>query len=149
MAALLLIIAVPIIATAQVAEETTSSFDSNSPYSKPAFYALVILAILLLGCIFQLQKSVVALAKTGLYNKVDMRLFPAVAILIMCSLIPSSSFAANASSLEELYAPKSYGLGNNAFNALGFIILTEFVVILYYIRVLRVMVAQKQSASSL
>lgn len=117
--------------------EASEVVEKYSPYTDPVFYALAILALVLLIFIMQLQKVFTGIARAYSKNQTTDNNNAAGlgAIILLVSLLqfPSSSFAAETASPEFLHE----GFGSNAFNALFFLILVEVAVVLYYVRLIR------------
>jgi cytochrome c oxidase cbb3-type subunit III len=111
-----------------------------SPYSDPVFYALCLLAFVLLVFILQLQKVFSGVARN--YSQGDNKgkgLFSLILILAMTQF-PTSSFAADEAKATFLHE----GFGSNAFNALFFLIIFEVAVVLYYVRLIRLFLIKNE-----
>jgi hypothetical protein len=111
--------------------QSVSQLTRISPYRQPVFYILVFTVIVLLGCILQLQKTMVEMVRYGNFKRMNLRMFNWSIALVFAFIIPEKTSAANTALMMQ---NESFGLGYNAFNALAFLISVEFVVILYYIR---------------
>lgn len=113
------------------AAQTVTAVTRISPYRQPVFYVLAITVIVLLGCIFQLQKTTVEMVRYGKFKRINLRVFSWTISLMIALILPDQVAAAGLSHLSE---NENFGLGCNAFNALAFLIAFEFAVIMYYIR---------------
>lgn len=118
--------------------EATEVAEKYSPYTDPVFYALAILALVLLIFIMQLQKVFSGIARAYSKNQTSDNSNNAAglgAVILLVSLFqfPTNSFAADSISSAFFHE----GFGSNAFNALFFLITVEVAVVLYYVRLIR------------
>ena len=121
-------------------KEKVAEAGQYSPYSDLVFYALCLLAFILLVFILQLQKVFSGVARN--YAKGDNKstgLFSMILILAMTQF-PTSSFAADEAKATFLHD----GFGSNAFNALFFLIIVEVAVVLYYVRLIRLFLIKNE-----
>jgi cytochrome c oxidase cbb3-type subunit 3 len=122
----------------QATNEAAAPIKKASPYQEPVFYLLVAVVVLLLAFIFNLQRVLVgvAQAKTQQEKKSSTRKTIGIIILLIAfGTMPQQSFAA--AEAKEQVPFLHHGFGSNAINALVLLIAIELMVILYYVRMIR------------
>lgn len=140
---------------AQAAQTAAPVAGKPSVYTNPIFYALAMVAILLLIFIRQLGTVLKTVAKN--YSKGDNSLWDkmkTVVILIGLTLVSQGAFAQAAPAVQE---PASQpvldflhnGFGYNAINALSLIILIELFVIFYMVRMIRLFIVKEKELAPL
>lgn len=134
-----------VFANAQTVAEGASQMAENaekySPYRDPVFYALCAVAFILLVFILQLQKVFSGVARNHYRNKSGT--FPVILLMIALFHLPESAAAeSRATFLHE-------GFGSNAFNALIFLIIVEMAVVIYYARIIQLMLAKTEKEDPL
>lgn len=123
-------------AFAQAAEATPSAVEKYSPYTDPVFYALAAVALILLVFILQLQKVFGGVARN--FHKSKNSILPIAILILGLTQMPSSAFAAEQQQATFLHE----GFGSNAFNALIFLIIFEMAVVVYYVRMIQLMLTK-------
>jgi hypothetical protein len=111
-----------------IAQSNTLAFTEDVAYSKPSFYFLAILALVLLGGIFLFQSSVVALAKAGKFQSIEDKIRRilrngVLSMLGLLGVLLSVIFLSNENLLAQLH------LDQNAYKALALVISVELVVL--------------------
>jgi cytochrome c oxidase cbb3-type subunit 3 len=152
-----------VMAFAQTAATTTVPPAAAKPsvYQSPVFYALALVAILLLIFIIQLGGVVSAVAKN--YTKGDKSMWDKmkmIIVLICASVLSGSDALAQTPATTPAAAPVApqnnnlldflhHGFGLNAINALVVIILVELFVVLYLVRMIRLFTHQEKELAPL
>lgn len=127
---------------APVAQEVANQY---SPYTDPVFYALAAVALILLVFIIQLQKVFAGVARN--FHKSKNNVLPVIILILGLAQLPSSAFAAEAAPQATFLHE---GFGSNAFNALIFLIIFEMLVVVYYVRMIQLMLTkvEKENATA-
>lgn len=113
-----------------------------SPYTDPVFYALCAVVVVLLIFILQLQRVFSSVAKS--FGKGG-KLLTILLLVAGSLLLPETSFAAAASNATEEQVPFLHdGFGSNAINALFVLIIFELMVVVYYVRLIRLFVVKEE-----
>lgn len=160
-AAFLALIAGPVGAMAQAAATTAAPAAEpvkQSVYTSPVFYALALVALVLLIFIIQLGKVVSAVAKG--YQKGDGSVWDKmkmVVVLVTASMLFSQGASAQAADAAVAPVPESapvldflhQGFGYNAINALVVVILLELFVVVYLVRMIRLFVVKESELAPL
>ncbi|MBX7051403.1 MAG: c-type cytochrome [Flavobacteriales bacterium] len=141
-------------ATAPAAEPV-----KQSVYTSPVFYALALVALVLLIFIFQLSKVVSAVAKNyqrgdgSAWDKMKM----VVAIITATLFFSQDASAQAADAAAAATAPEQapvldflhQGFGYNAINALVVVILIELFVVVYLVRMIKLFIVKEAELSPL
>jgi cytochrome c oxidase cbb3-type subunit 3 len=145
---------VSLITFAQAAAASNPAPAKPSVYTSPIFYALAIVAILLLIFITQLGAVLKTVAKG--YTKGDGSLWDkakSLAVLIGLTAISQGAFAQAAPTPAPQATPVldflHEGFGYNAINALAVIILIELFVIFYMVRMIRLFTIKEKELAPL
>lgn len=160
-AAVLFFLAVPLAALWSQAPAAAPSAQVQSPYTSATFYALCVVAVLLLIFILQLGKVLTTVARNykpdGNSNFWG-RGFMIVALIGMQLLNGSNLSAATPSPLAPgaVAQPEPtpvldflhHGFGSNAINALAAIIFFELLVVIYLLRLVRLFTVKEQEFES-
>lgn len=118
--------------------EAAVQVERYSPYKDPVFYALVAVAVILLAFIMQLQKVFAGVARNAAAGKKG--IFPVIILLLGLTQLPNGAMAA-----ERQAAFLHEGFGSNAFNALIFLIIVEMAVVVYYVRMIQLLVSKQEA----
>jgi len=127
------------------AAEATAKAVRYSPYTDPVFYALCMVVVVLLIFILQLQRVFSSVAKS--FGKGG-KYLSLLLIIASSFLLPETSFAADAATAtkvaEEQVPFLHHGFGSNAMNALFVLIIFELIVVVYYVRLIRLFVVKEE-----